>query len=140
MQRLKAFGLRLLAVWRKRIQNSEGEEETGKIHALASLKNKKKTVSSFIFMEIWIEICGLHFADKSFYLVTHQHYIRIPSLFILGFVLVQKVLVPMTTKILESLGRFSSLSDCGWNPLWRYFIKSRRFSNFGHCEYFGGRK
>ena len=29
MQRLKAFGLRLLAVWRKKIQNSkEGEEES----------------------------------------------------------------------------------------------------------------
>ena len=29
MQRLKAFGLRLLAVWSKRIQNSEeGEEES----------------------------------------------------------------------------------------------------------------
>ena len=33
MQRLKAFGLRLLAVWRKKIQNSEeGEEETRKIY------------------------------------------------------------------------------------------------------------
>ena len=37
-------------------------------------------------------------------------------------------------KILKSLGRFSPLSDCGWNPLWRYFIKSHRFSKFGHCK------
>ena len=33
MQRLKALGLRLLEVWRKKIQNSEeGEEETRKIY------------------------------------------------------------------------------------------------------------
>ena len=34
----EAFGLRLLAVWRKNIQNSEeGEEETRKIHELLFL-------------------------------------------------------------------------------------------------------
>ena len=35
--RLKAFRLSLLAVWRKKIQNSEGEEETRKIHELLLL-------------------------------------------------------------------------------------------------------
>ena len=37
MQRLKALGLRLLEVWRKKIQNSEEGEEEG-----SGEKNKKK--------------------------------------------------------------------------------------------------
>ena len=28
----------------------------------------------------------------------------------------------------------------GWSPFWLYFKKSRLFSNFGHCEYFGCRE
>ena len=38
MQRLKALGLRLLEVWRKKIQNSEEGEEEGS----GEKKNKKK--------------------------------------------------------------------------------------------------
>ena len=38
MQRLKAFGLRFLAVWRKKIQNSEEGEEEGS----GEKKNKNK--------------------------------------------------------------------------------------------------
>ena len=41
MQRLKALGLRLLEVWRKKIQNSEEGEEEGSGEKKTK-KNKKK--------------------------------------------------------------------------------------------------
>ena len=43
MQRLKALGLRLLEVWRKKIQNSEeGEEEGSGEKKTKKNKNKQK--------------------------------------------------------------------------------------------------
>ena len=41
MQRLKAFGLRLLAVWRKKIQNSEEGEEESKFILLLVVVTKQ---------------------------------------------------------------------------------------------------
>ena len=43
MQRLKAIGLRLLAVWRKKIQNSEdGKEENMDFEGSGEKKQKQK--------------------------------------------------------------------------------------------------
>ena len=41
MQRLKAFGLRLLAVWREKIQNSEEGDEESKFILLLVVVTKQ---------------------------------------------------------------------------------------------------